>query len=106
MGIQCNYQVAKTFTIAELSKHHSKELVPACEMFDISVTIVFAYVIIKLSSVQKYGKLRKNVSVLVHMQPQIMTAKVDIQIRFISKHHVIDYISTISKNYLSTFTGQ
>ena len=35
-----------------------------------------------------------------------MAAKVEIQIRFISKHHVNDYISTISKNYLSTFTGQ
>ena len=35
-----------------------------------------------------------------------MAANVDIQIRFISKYHVIDYISTISKNYLSTFTGQ
>ena len=28
-----------------------------------------------------------------------MAAKVEIQIRFISKHHVNDYISTISKNY-------
>lgn len=35
-----------------------------------------------------------------------MAAKVEIQIRFISKLHVNDYISTISKNYLSTFTGQ
>jgi hypothetical protein len=35
-----------------------------------------------------------------------MAAKVEIQIRFISKHHVNDYISTISKNYLSAFTGQ
>ena len=35
-----------------------------------------------------------------------MDAKVEIQIRFISKHHVNDYISTISKNYLFTFTGQ
>jgi len=35
-----------------------------------------------------------------------MAAKVEIQIRFISKHHINGYISTISKNYLSTFTGQ
>jgi hypothetical protein len=28
------------------------------------------------------------------------------QVRFISKNHVIDYISIISKNFLSTFTGQ
>jgi len=28
------------------------------------------------------------------------------QVRFISKNHVSDYISIISKNYLSTFTGQ
>jgi hypothetical protein len=28
------------------------------------------------------------------------------QVRFISKNRVIDYISIISKNYLSTFTGQ
>ena len=35
-----------------------------------------------------------------------MAAKVGIQIRFISKLHVNDYISTILKNYLSTFTGQ
>jgi len=34
-----------------------------------------------------------------------MVANVEIQIRFILMHHVIDYISTISKNYLSTFTA-
>ena len=35
-----------------------------------------------------------------------MAAKVEIQICFILSPHVIDYISTISNNYLYTFTGQ
>ena len=35
-----------------------------------------------------------------------LTAKLQNQVRFIYKIRIIDYISIISKNYLSTFTGQ
>ena len=69
MGVQSNYQVTQTFTVTELTKHHSKQLVPTCKMLNIPIAVVFANVVVKLSSVQKYGKLRKNVSVLIHMQP-------------------------------------
>lgn len=43
MCIQCNNQITKTFTIAQLSEHQSKKLIPASKMLNILVAIILLY---------------------------------------------------------------
>ena len=59
-----NNQVTKTLTITQLSKHRCKLLVPAGGMLHVAIAIILTYVIVKLSRVQKSGKLSKKVFVL------------------------------------------
>ena len=60
---------------------------------------------IKLSSVPKSGELGKNVFILEHNIHFNLTAKLQNQVRFIPKHHLIDCISINSKSVQSTLTG-
>ena len=92
---------SQALTVTQLSKHHRKHLIPASEMFHISVAIILANIIVELSPVQKSGWLREYVFALEHSSYLYQTAKLQNQVRFISKNRVIDYISIISKNYLS-----
>ena len=71
MCFKSNNQVAQALTITQLAKHHCKQLVPTSELLHISVSIILTNVVVKLCSVQKGGKLSKNVFVLVHMQSSI-----------------------------------
>ncbi len=43
MCIQSNNQITKTFTVAQLSEHQSKKLIPASKMFNIPITIILLY---------------------------------------------------------------
>ncbi len=53
MRLESNYQVSQALTVTQLPKHHREHLIPASEMFHISVTIILANIVIELSPVQK-----------------------------------------------------
>ena len=89
MCIISNNQVTKIQTITQLAKHHCKQLVPAGEVLHVAITIILANVVVKLSPVQKSGKLSKNVFVLEHSSQLYLAAKLQNQVRFISKTCVI-----------------
>jgi len=40
MNIKCNNQISQTFTVWQLTKHQSKQLIPSSNMFDISISFV------------------------------------------------------------------
>ena len=90
--------ISQTLSITQLTKHHSKQLIPTSEMLHIAVSIILANIVVKLSSVQKSGELGKNVFVLEHNSHLNLTAKLRNQVRFIPKHHLIDCISINSKS--------
>ena len=80
MGLQDGYQITKTLTIAELSKHQSQQLIPASEMLDVFVTAIFADEVVEVIPVKESYQLREHVLVLIHMQT-ILAAKVQNQVR-------------------------
>ena len=102
MGFKSDYQISKTLTITQLTEHHCKQLVPTSEVLHVAITIILANVVVnvvvKLSSVQKSSKLSKNVFVLEHGSQLYLTAKLQNQVRFISKTCLTDRISIISKS--------
>lgn len=61
MSLQRNNQVAQAFAVAELAKYHDKQLVPAGEVFDIVVALVFADEVVELAPIQKRSELRENI---------------------------------------------
>jgi hypothetical protein len=73
-----------------LAEHHCKQLVPAGEVLHVAITIILANIVVELSSVQKSGKLSKNVFVLEHSSQLYLAAKLQNQVRFISKTRLID----------------
>ena len=89
-----------------MTEHHCKKLVPASEVLHIAIAIIFAYVVVELSSIQKCGKLSENVFVLKHSSEFFLAAKLQNQVRFIAKYGIKDYKSTISKIELPYFIGQ
>ena len=76
-------------TITQLAEHHRKQLVPTGEVLHVAIAIILANVVVKLSPVQKSGKLSKNVFVLEHSQ-LYLAANLQNQVRFISKNYLID----------------
>lgn len=90
MCLKSNNQITKTLTITQLTEHHSKHLVPASGVFHVAITIILANIVIKLSPVQKSSKLSKNVFVLEHSSQLYLAAKIQNQVRFISKICLID----------------
>jgi len=73
-----------------LTEHHCKQLVPTSEVFHVAITIILADVVVKLGPVQKSSKLSKNVFVLEHGSQLYLAAKLQNQVRFISKTCLID----------------
>ena len=57
MGIKCDYQIPKAFTIGELAEHQSEQLVPAGEVLHIFIPPIGTNNIIELVSIQKGNKL-------------------------------------------------
>ncbi len=53
MRIQVYYQVTQAYAIRTLSEHHCKQLVPACEVFHIVITLVLANEVIEMISVKE-----------------------------------------------------
>ena len=47
MRADTDKQVTKAITSAKLAKHHAQQLIPASEMFDISVPIITTFTTIK-----------------------------------------------------------
>ena len=80
MGLQDGYQITKTLTIAELSKHQSQQLIPASEMLDVFVNTIFADEVVEVIPVKESYQLREHILVLIHMQT-ILAAKVQNQVR-------------------------
>ena len=90
MCFKSNNQISKTLAITQLTEHHCKQLVPASEVFHVAITIILANVVVELSPVQKSSKLSKNVFVLEHSSQLYLAAKLQNQVRFISKTCLID----------------
>ena len=90
MCFKSNNQITKTLTITQLAEHHCKQLVPTGEVLHVAITIILANVVVKPSPVQKSGKLSKNVFVLEHGRQLYLAAKLQNQVRFISKTLLID----------------
>ena len=58
-----------------ITKGISKQLIPASEVFHVSVAIILAYAVVELSSIQKCSKLSENVFVLKHSSQFFLAAK-------------------------------
>lgn len=98
--VMCLYgdnQVSHALTIAQLSEHQRKELVPTCEMLHIFVASIFANEIIEVIPIEKCYQLRENVLVLIHMLT-ILAAKIQKSSPLTQETSVTNYISIISKN--------
>ena len=74
----------------KMAEHHRKQLVPTGEVLHVEIAIILANVVVKLSPVQKIGKLSKNVFVLEHSSQLYLAAKLQNQVCFISKNRLID----------------
>ncbi|EDV00089.1 hypothetical protein BACCOP_02883 [Phocaeicola coprocola DSM 17136] len=61
-------------------RHHSKKLVPASEMFDVTISIVFVHDSSEFIVVQKLYQLSENIFVLIHLKPFDLVSKVQFQI--------------------------
>lgn len=98
--VMCLYgdnQVSHALTIAQLSEHQRKELVPTCEMLHIFVASIFANEIIEVIPIEKCYQLSENALVLIHMQT-ILAANIQKSSPLTQKTSVTNYISIISKN--------
>ena len=62
------YQVAQTLAITQLTEHQCKELVPTCEVFHITVSIILVNDVTELVKVQEFYQLREYIFRFVHMQ--------------------------------------
>ena len=61
MCLYGDYQVSYALTIAQLTKHQRKELVPTCEVLHIIVTSILFNDVTKLVIVQELNQLCENV---------------------------------------------
>jgi hypothetical protein len=61
VSLKSNNQVASTLTITEFSEQHGKELIPASEVLDISITFVLLNKVTELIVVQKLHQLNEDV---------------------------------------------
>ena len=66
MRFKSNNQISQTLSITQLTKHHSKQLIPTSEMLNITVSIILVNQMAKLVVVEKFYQLGENVFVLVH----------------------------------------
>ena len=58
--------ISQTLSITQLTKHHSKQLIPTSEMLHIAVSIILVNRMAKLVIVEKFYQLGENVFVFVH----------------------------------------
>ena len=81
MGLKSHYHVSQALTVAELSEHQSKKLVPAGEMLDITVTVILVNKTAELVIVQKLYQLSEYIFVLVHLTVNLIGCKITISNR-------------------------
>ena len=105
MSFNCHYKITKAFSVAKLSEHQCKQLVPTSKVLDILVALVLSYEVIELASIQWCSQLREYVFVFIHNSQSISAAKIQNQIRFIAIRLIKDYYSIFSKIVFETFTG-
>ena len=75
VGVEHGGEVAKTLAPAQLPEHQREQLMPACEMLHIGVSVVLRHHPPELEVVKIFHYLRKNVFVLVHLQPPLYGRK-------------------------------
>ena len=98
MYFKSNNQISQTLSITQLTKHHSKQLIPTSEMLHIAVPIILVNQMAKLVIVEEFYQLGENVFVFVHRAVLLITAKVQIQIVAPLKSLAKDCISINSKS--------
>ena len=69
MCFKSNNQITKTLTITQLAEHHCKQLVPAGEVLHVAIAIILANIVVKLSPVQKSGKLSYKIKSVSFQKP-------------------------------------
>ena len=76
VGFKSRDQVSQALTVTELSEHQSKELIPAGEMLDITVTVILVNKTAELVIVQKLYQLGEYIFVLVHLTVNLIGCKI------------------------------
>jgi hypothetical protein len=75
LSTKTSFDIAKTFAIGELSKRQTKEVVPAGEIFDVTIALVPLDANLKLVGWEELHELRENGSALVHLLPPEQAGK-------------------------------
>ena len=70
-----DFDIAETFAIGELSKRQTKELIPAGEIFDVTIALVPLDANLKVVGGEELHELRENGSALVHLLPPEQAGK-------------------------------
>jgi len=68
MSFKSDNQISQTFSIRQLTKHQSKQLVPTSEMFHIFVAIILSNDVVKFVPIQESDKLSEDEFIFMHMQ--------------------------------------
>lgn len=66
MSFKSDYQISQAFTVRQLSKHHSKQLIPTFKMLNVSISLILIFDASKLIFVQKWNQLGKYVFLFIH----------------------------------------
>ena len=61
--------------ITQLTKHHSKQLIPTSEMLHIAVSIILVNQMAKLVIVEEFYQLGENIFVFVHRRTLEISCK-------------------------------
>ena len=75
LSTKTSFDVAKTFAISELGKRQTKELIPAGEIFDVTIALVPLDANLKLVGWKELHELREYGSALVHPLPPEQAGK-------------------------------
>jgi hypothetical protein len=75
LSTKTSFDIAKTFAIGELRKGQTKELIPAGEIFDVTIALVPIDAYLKLVGWEELHELRENGSALVHLLPPEQAGK-------------------------------
>jgi hypothetical protein len=75
LGTKTGFAIAKAFAIGELSKGQTKELIPAGEIFDVTIALVPIDANLKLVGWEEVHELRENGSAKIHLPPPEQAGK-------------------------------
>jgi len=90
-GVRCHYtdEFSESFTTAQLTKHHDKQLIPTGKVFDLLVSFIIFDDPIKSLLRQQFDELCKYISSSVHIAlslklKQYTKSNVDIKLLAVS----------------------